>query len=70
MLKSEVKGSLKVKKFFSNSELKVKSYEIFRPYFDWTSSVNDGKFEREVCFAFKNKKQPLVRLAYSFFVVK
>ena len=35
---------LKVKKFFSfssNSELKVKTYEIFRPYFDRTSSVND-----------------------------
>ena len=31
----------KVKKFFSNSELKVKTYEIFRPYFDRTSSVND-----------------------------
>ena len=28
-------------KFFPNSELKVKTYEIFRPYFDRTSSVND-----------------------------
>ena len=26
---------------FPNSELKVKTYEIFRPYFDRTSSVND-----------------------------
>ena len=32
---------IKVKKFFPNSELKVKTYEIFRPYFDRTSSVND-----------------------------
>ena len=28
-------------KFFPNSELKVKTYETFRPYFDRTSSVND-----------------------------
>ena len=33
--------TLKVKKIFPNSELKVKTYEIFRPYFDRTSSVND-----------------------------
>ena len=32
---------IKVKIFFPNSELKVKTYEIFRPYFDRTSSVND-----------------------------
>ena len=31
---------IKVKNF-PNSELKVKTYEIFRPYFDRTSSVND-----------------------------
>ena len=33
--------------FFPNSELKIKTYEIFRPYFDRTSSVNDMNVKKD-----------------------
>ena len=39
--------SVKVKKFSPNSELKIKTYEIFRPYFDRTSSVNDMNVKKD-----------------------
>jgi len=32
---------IKVLKSFTNSELKIETYEIFRPFFNRTSSVND-----------------------------
>ena len=39
---------IKVKKSSTNSEPKVKNYEIFRPFFNRTSSVNDMNVKKMI----------------------